>query len=988
VTTDGGGSGNNGAATLNGTRTDPAAAERAEHGRHRDGEEDPAARPTRVRERSVYRGPNPYGYRPAVRYSIDLGCWEHHPTDTLGCFTDRLLEVMPTLHTHGCSYGEPGGFVRRMREGTWLAHVAEHVAIELQCLAGTPVTYGKTRSVPGEPSGVYNVVYSFQEERVGLLAGRLALRLIDQLLPPELKGIGGLDLLLPADMTPPEDTDPFDYQAELEALIRVAQRQALGPTTQSLVDEAKRRGIPFIRLDEHSLVQLGYGKYQQRVRASVTSADNHIAVETASNKELTRRLLADAGIPVPRGEAVVTPDEAVRAAKRLRSPVVVKPLDANHGRGVSLDLTDEDDVRQAFDLAREHGRTRQVIVEQFFKGHDYRVLVIGGKLAAAAHRVPAHVVGDGQHTIAELVEIVNRDPRRGIGHEKVMTRITLDGRAERLLAQCGRTPETVPAEGETVYLAETANLSTGGTAVDVTAEIHPENRDLLERAAKVIGLGVAGLDVISPDLSRPLLKTGGGIIEVNAGPGFRMHLAPSEGRRRNVARPVIDLLFPDGVPCRIPVIAITGTNGKTTTSRMVAHILKTHGQIVALTTSTGIYIDGHTLMEGDTTGPKSARMALRDPTIDAAVLETARGGIVREGMGFDTCDVGCVTNIAADHLGLKGVDTVEDLARIKSVVVEVVAPSGHSVLNADDPLVSRMRRRAGGRIVFFSYSGHSGDDCPRFLRHHIEDGGTAVVRQPGIGGDLIVIYDGGEYVPLMWTHQIPVTLSGKARHNVENALAAVAIAHSLQIPLDTIRQALGSFMPTFEDNPGRLNVYDKLPFKVIMDYAHNPAGWEAMADLVRGMRPRKGEGRVLVCFTGTGDRRDEDIRELGRVAASMADEVVIKETPLLRGRKPGEVPGLVKEGVLAAGISEERIGYTETEEEGVDEVLRRARPGDLVVISCDKSTACWERIKAYRPTPEQMGEAEPSRRGEAADAIALDREEEGLIEAPREEVSR
>jgi cyanophycin synthetase len=912
--------------------------------------------PMCVLESRVYRGPNPYGYRPVVRLKLALGTLEDYPTSRLGNFSERLLQIIPTLQQHGCSVGKPGGFVQRLDRGTWLAHVAEHIAIELQCLAATPVTYGKTRGT-GE-RGQYNVVYSFLEERVGLLAGWLALRLINHLLPPHLQGIQDLEKLLPDDTLPLVDpATPFDYQRELEALIRRAERLALGPTTQSLVDEARRRGIPAIRLDEYSLVQLGYGKYQQRIRASVTSHTSHLALETAGNKALTTRLLDDAGIPTPRGTKVRSVDEAVTVAKKIGYPVVVKPLDTSHGRGVSLNLTDEEQVRWAYDQAAKY-RT-SVLVEKYLHGHDYRILVINKKLIAAAQRVPAHVKGDGRHSIGELIEITNRDPRRGIGHEKVLTRITIDAQAERLLEAASYTLETVLPKGEIFYLRATGNMSTGGTAVDVTDVMHPDNVEIAVRAAQIIGLDVAGIDMISPDITKSLCETGGGICEVNAGPGFRMHLQPSEGKPRNVARPVIDMLFPDNVPARIPMVAITGTNGKTTTSRMVAHILKTNGLRVGLTTSTGIYIDDELLQSGDTTGPKSARMVLRDPTVEAAVLETARGGILREGLGFDRCDVGAVLNISADHLGLKGVETLEDLANIKSLVVEVVQKNGYSVLNADDPLTTGMSRRAGGQLVYFSM--HGGSDAPEHLREHIGQGGLAVVLQPGLKGDMITIYDKEKYLPLMWAREIPATLGGKATVNVANALAAAAIAYAMQVPTETIKQGLSTFVTSYEQSPGRMNIYDKLPFRVIMDYAHNPAAMEHMADLVAKLRAE--HKRVIAVLAGTGDRRDEDIELLGKLVGSIADELILKEDER-RGRRVGETSALLKRGALAAGLSEENITDWMPEPKAVETALRHAHPGDLVLVFASKPSLVWQQITNWptsgdAPKSQQNGNINP-----------------------------
>ena len=911
-----------------------------------------ASTPMCVQESRVYRGPNPYGYRPVVRIKLALGQLEAYPTDKIEGFSDRLLELIPTLQEHGCCYGEPGGFVQRLRKGTWLAHVAEHIAIELQCLAATPVTYGKSRGA-GE-KGVYNVVYSFLEERVGLLAGWLALRLINDLLPPHLKGLEGLEELLPANTDPLVDpATPFDFQSELEALIRRAQRLALGPTTQSLVTEACSRGIPAIRLDDQSFVQLGYGKYQKRIRASVTSQTSHLALQTAGDKSLTNRLLEDAAIPAPRGIAVRTADEAVKAARKIGYPVVTKPLDGNHGRGVSLNLTDEEQVRWGFEQAAKHRGA--ILVEQFLTGHDYRVLVINNKVVAAAQRVPAHVVGDGEHSIAQLVEIVNSDPRRGIGHEKVLTRITIDAQGYRLLEKAGYSLETVLPPGEICYLQPTANMSTGGTAIDCTDEMHPDNKELAVRAAQVIGLDVAGIDVISPDISRSLCETGGGFCEVNAGPGFRMHLQPSQGKPRNVAKPVIDMLFPRTTPTRIPIVAITGTNGKTTTSRLVAHLLQESGLRTGLTTSTGIYVAGELFQSGDTTGPKSARMVLRDPTIEAAVLETARGGILREGMGFDRCDVGAVLNISADHLGLRGVDTLEDLAQVKSLVVEVVQRDGYSVLNADDPLTTAMRRRAGGKLVFFTM--HGGESAPDHVREHIAEGGIVVALQQGLRGDMVTIYHDDHYIPLLWTHQIPITLSGASRANVQNVLAATAIAYSLKIPLDTIRAALKSFTPTFENNPGRLNFHDVGGVRVLMDYAHNPAGMELMADLVAKMRRQ--HKRVWAVFSGTGDRRDEDLVRMGELVGSIADQLVLKEDER-RGRKPGEMSALIEKGAQSVGMTREQIISWLPEAKAIETALNGAQPGDLVLIFATKINDVWQQITSFKPKdsmPDGVGES-------------------------------
>lgn len=903
----------------------------------------------RVMNHQVYRGPNVYGFEPMIRIQLDLGALEQHPSHQLPGFTDALLALLPTLEAHGCSYREPGGLVRRMREGTWLGHIAEHVILDLQSLVGERVTYGKTRSVKGRP-GVYNVLYTYREERLGLAAAIMGLRLVDSLLPPHLQGVDGLERLVRADLGACRTDGAFDFEGELAALRRLARRFTLGPTTQSLVSEAARRGIPFLRLDDDSLVQLGHGRHQQRVRASITGRTSHIATMTASDKALTKTLLDRAGLPVPRGSVVTTADEAVTAARRLRGQAVTKPLDGNHGRGVSLNLTSDDQVRRGFEEARTH--SRHVVVEQHFQGHDHRVLVVGGEVVAVAERVPAQVVGDGTRSIEALVAEVNADPRRGEGHEQVMTRIRLDAHVDQVLAAAGWTRASVPPAGQVVVLRDTANLSTGGTAVDRTDVIHPDNATVARRAAQVIGLDVAGIDLICPDITQSVHDTGGGIVEVNAAPGFRMHLQPSEGAARNVAAPVLDMLFPPGVPCRMPVISITGTNGKSTTARMVAHILKQAGYRVGLTTSNGIYIGGEQIVSGDTTGPRSAKVVLSDPTVDVAVLETARGGILREGLGFDRCDVGAVLNVQPDHLGLGGIETVEDLAWVKSLIVEVVDRNGTSVLNADDPLTFRMRRQARGQVILFSMRG--GGNCAPEVQAHIAAGGAAVVREPTMLGDELVLYQASQRRPILRARDIPATLGGYAWMNVQNALAAAAIAAAQGVPLSVIRTALRSFTTSFEQNPGRLNVYDGHPFRVLLDYAHNPAGLALLGELVPHLRPH--QGRVIGVMGVAGDRRDEDIREMGALAARTFDELIVREDELRRGRAVGEGARLITEGALKGGLAPAQLRTILPEPEAVDAALRLAAPGDLVVILVTEVEDTWQQILKFdsagrAPTP-------------------------------------
>lgn len=893
--------------------------------------------PMQVTEVGVYRGPHYWSVTPMIRIQADLGRMEQFPTNRIPGFNAGLLEALPSVGLHACSLKVRGGFEKRLLEGTWLGHVAEHVALELQTLAGSRVARGKTRSVKGQP-GVYNIMFAYNEEKVGLAAGRMALELIDSLLPPELRGINGLSRIYALD-------GPFDFERRMDELRRLVRRTSLGPTTRALIDEARRRGIPVMRLDERSLIQLGHGRFQQRIRASITSRTGQIATDIAGDKNLTKRLLDESGIPVPRGVVVRNADDAVRAAARLGYPVVTKPLDGNHGRGVTIGIEGEACLRFGFAEAQAQAKGRDVIVEQFFAGNDHRILVVNGKVIAVAERVPAQVTGDGVSTIRQLIEEANRDPRRGDGHENVMTRIRIDPHVEEYIARSGLTPDSIPEAEQVVPLRATANLSTGGTAIDRTNEIHPDNAEIARRAALIVGLDVAGIDFVSPDISRSVRETGGGIIEVNAAPGLRMHIDPSEGAPRDVARPIIEMLFPRGSQSRVPIIAVTGTNGKSTVGRMVKHILRYTGCTVGLTSTTGVYVNDVLTHEGDATGPRSARMILRDPTVEVAVLETARGGLLREGLAFDQADIGIATNVTADHLGLKGIDTVEDLANVKSVVVEAVRRDGHSILNADDPLTVRMARRAGGRIVWFSLCG--GAELSPLVREHVDRGGMAVVREPGPEGGTIFVYEDGRREFVMKAGDIPATLHGMAEFNVANALAAIAAAIAHEVPILTIRSAMTNFRSTFEQNPGRLNVHDAHGFRVIVDYAHNAAGLEALGKTIRGLSHRY--KRTIGSVSMAGDRRDEDLREMGRIAAGIFDELIFREDPSTRGRPRGEVMRLLNEGALEAGRSPDHIHLIAGEAASTAAALAMGQPGDLIVITPTDVRAAWEQVNAFTP---------------------------------------
>jgi cyanophycin synthetase len=928
-----------------GTRTK---ADRARSKREPVSRKPPLRPDLKIVETQIFRGPNYWSYDPCVRLLVDLGALEEWPSNTIPGFVEGLLSMLPGVGQHSCSLGKRGGFRERLEEGTWLGHVAEHVAIELQRESGAQVYRGKTRGA-GEP-GRYNVIYGYWEERVGLEAGKLAVRLVNHLVAPQ---------------------EGFDFLAELERLILLAERRAFGPSTQAILDEAASRDIPFIRLNEQSLLQLGWGKYQQRIRATMTSKTSSLAVDIAGDKDMTRRLLAAAGLPVPRGEIVRTEEDAVNAAKRVGFPVVTKPLDGNHGRGVALDLRTDRDVRQGFKRALRESRGGLAVVESFVTGSDYRVLVVGGKMVAVAERVPAHVVGDGEHTVAELVEITNEDPRRGIGHEKVLTKIKVDEAAVALVKKQGFAMDDVPPEDAFVKLVSTGNMSTGGISIDRTWEAHEENVEIAEEAARVVGLDVAGIDFLAPDITQPVRETGGAIVEVNAAPGFRMHTHPTEGEPQYVAKEVVDLLFPPGTPARIPIVAVTGSNGKTTTVRMIAHIFKGMGRSVGFTTTDGIYIDERLVKRADASGPKSAQMVLQNPRIDLAVFETARGGILREGLGYGKNDVAVVLNVTGDHLGLKGIDTLEQLAAVKQVIVEAVPKTGWAVLNADDPLVVEMRKACSGSIILFSMQ-EKNELIDRWVRR----GRKAVVLEKGPLGEKMVIKDGRRTMPLAWIHTLPATFEGRARMMVQNAMAAAAAAHAAGAHLHDIRQGLRSFTTSIYQAPGRLNVFDLDGVKVVIDYAHNPAGLEMLGEFVerlaqdppKGGRPHPATGparlRVAVVATA-GDRRDDDMRQLGRVAARYFDDVIIREDRHPRGRPRGQTAELIAEGVQEAMAQGARAGNVEVVLDEMDAIRRaidRSRPGDLVVLCVDYATEVYKELERRRslasPTVMRAGDGQ------------------------------
>lgn len=865
----------------------------------------------KILEIKALRGPNYWSVRrpKLIQMKLDLEEMEDRPTNTIPGFLERLDKLMPSLYEHRCSELKPGGFYERVTEGTWMGHVIEHLALELQTLAGMDTGFGRTRGTG--VTGEYYVCFSYLEEDAGIYAARASVNIAQAL----------------------TDDKPYSLDEDIMRMREIRENTRLGPSTGCIVDEAAKRGIPYIRLNKHSLVQLGYGIHQKRIRATIASTTGNIAVDIACDKEETKNLLGAAEIPVP-GGTVIRDEEGLReAVQKYGYPLVIKPINGNHGKGNTTNITTWQQAQTAFEAARYYGRN--VIIEKFITGFDFRILVINYKFICAALRTPASVVGDGKNTIQYLIDETNKDPRRGYGHEKVLTQITIDQFTQKMLDEKNYTLDTVPAKDELVFLKPTANLSTGGTSNDVTDEVHPANIFMCERIAKIIGLDICGIDIMASDLRTPVTENGGSILEVNAAPGFRMHIEPSVGLPRNVAEPVVDMLFPKGSTGRIPIIAITGTNGKTTTTRLTAHIAKSAGKKVGYTTSDGVYIQNQLMMKGDCTGPISSQFVLKDPTVDFAVLECARGGILKSGLAFQNCEVAIVTNVAADHMGLGGINTLEQMAKVKAVVPETVFRHGYAVLNADDDLVYRMKDDLKCNIALFSM-----DEDNKRIKNHSKKGGLSTVFENGF----ITILKGNWKIRVMNVKDIPITFEGKALHNIANCLPAVLAAYLYRdITIDDIRSALSSFVPSAAQTPGRLNFFNFKNFTFLADFAHNPHGLKLLCDFVSKLDYPKKIGII----SGTGDRRDEDIRELGEISAQFFDEIIIRCDKNLRGRNAEEIISLLQQGVQKTNPDLPTMVIA-NENEALEYIYTHPQHGALYVILCDVVSGALDKIKELK----------------------------------------
>jgi len=864
----------------------------------------------KILEIRAMRGPNYWSIwrHKLIVMKLDLEEMEQKPTNKIPGFPERLEKMFPTMYEHRCSENHAGGFFHRVKEGTWMGHVIEHIALETQTLAGMDVGFGRTRTTGQE--GIYHVVFSYEEEKVGIFAARSAVKIAQAL----------------------TENTPYDLDADIQTMREMREDERLGPSTGSIVDEAKSRGIPWVRLNKNSLVQLGYGISQKRIQATVASTTSSIAVEIACDKEDTKNLLEAASIPVPGGRIIYNEEELQEAINAIKYPVVLKPINGNHGRGATINVKTWEEATGAMAAAKKISKA--VIVEKYITGFDHRILVINYRFVAAAKRTPAMVTGDGKSTIQQLIDEVNSDPRRGYGHENVLTAIRVDETTMNILGDKGLTLESILKKDEPLLLKATANLSTGGTSTDITDLVHPYNIFMCERIARLIGLDICGIDIMAPTITEPINENGGAVLEVNAAPGFRMHIAPTAGLPRNVAEPVIDMLYPPGSSFRIPIVAVTGTNGKTTTTRLIAHMVKYMGKKVGYTTTDGIYVQNHLLQQGDCTGPVSAEFILKDPTVEFAVLECARGGILRAGLGFHNCDIGIVTNVAADHLGLKGINTIDELAKVKAVIVESVLPTGYAILNADDSLVAGMSKGLDCKIAYFSL-----DEKNPIIRKHCDDGGLAAVAENGY----VTICKGNWKMRVDKIVNIPLTFSGKAIFMIQNILPAVLTGFINNFKIDDIKLALETFIPSPAQTPGRMNLFQFKRFQVMVDYAHNPAGFQAIGKFLEKMDAKPKIGIIA----GVGDRRDEDLVTLGSLAAGMFDEIIIRQDRNLRGRSEKEIIDFMINGIHTVN-PDKKVTVIPSEPEAIEYAIKHARKGSFIVVCSDVVPDALDQIMKYK----------------------------------------
>lgn len=867
----------------------------------------------------VMRGPSIWSIvrKNLIYMKLDIGKYENFPTNKIYGFAQALEKLMPSLKSHHCSEDKEGGFFERVHEGTWLGHVIEHIALELQTLAGMHCGFGRTRST--DKKGIYHVVFSYEIERAGIYAAQAACRIVEKL-------VSG---------------DAYEISEDITKLQQINSRDKFGPTTLSLISEAEKRNIPYTRLNNNSLLKLGQGSRQKIICTSLASTTSNLAVNMAGDKEKTKRLLAAEYLPVPKGTVIYKESHLKSAIDEIGFPLVTKPIDGNHGRGITTNIHSYEQALVAFRFAQSV--SEDVIVEQYIQGTDFRFLLVNFKLVAVAKRTPAMVTGDGLSTIQQLIDEVNKDPARGEGHEKSLTKIKVDKSTTEILLEKKLALDLVLPMGEILFLKSTANISSGGTATDVTDLVHPANVFMAERVARLLNLDICGIDIMAETVESPFADNGGTILEVNAGPGFRMHLAPSEGLARNVAEPVIEMLFPNNAPSRIPVVAVTGTNGKTTTTRLIAHLAKFAGHHVGFTTTDGIFIDHHAIYYGDCSGPASAEIVLRDPIVDFAVLECARGGIMRSGLGFDKCNISIVTNVSEDHLGLDGLATLQDLANVKAVVPQTTFENGYAILNADDDLVFDMRKELDCNIALFSM-----DDRNKSVVRHCANNGLAAI----VEDDYFVICKGEWKTRIIEVNEVPLTFSGKAECMVKNILPAILAAYISNFSTAQIIGALKTFIPSPELTPGRMNLFAFNRFNVMVDYAHNEAGYIELQKYMRSVNASVKVGVV----SATGDRRDSDIQNIGFYAAQMFDELIIKHDKDGRGRTHEELTEQLLKGISKVK-KDIPVKVISDEAEAIQYVIDHAKNDCFIFITADDVKETLETVTSiHKSKTEKLSE--------------------------------
>jgi len=843
----------------------------------------------------VFQGRNIYSHKKCIRLNLDLEGYCEIPSKEIHGFNEKLVRILPELEKHRCGIDEDRGFIKRLTEGTYLAHITEHIIIALHNMIGVEISYGKAREVSGDN---YYVVYQYEYAKTGVEAGNMAVDLINSLINKEI----------------------FDLDLRLNRLKQILMNEQLGVSTFNICNEAKKRGIPILKIGENSIFQLGYGKYSNIIQATLGNNTRAIAVDIAQDKLLTKEILKSQCVPVASGTRVVNKEDAISFAEDIGYPVVLKPQFGNQGKGVIANIKDESELSNVYELLIKD--YKDIIIEKHIGGRDYRVCCVYGDIIAVSERIPPYVLGDGISSIEMLIQNLNGDPRRGEGHERELTKIKIDDTLKEYLKHKEYSLDTILPKKEKLNLKDNANLSTGGFAIDCTELISDENIEICKRAASAIGLDICGIDVRCEDISKPI-NEGGVIIEVNAAPGIRMHHNPCIGAKRNVAGYIVDKLFED-MPKSIPVVAVTGTNGKTTTTRLISHILSIAGHNVGMTTTSGIYIDGKCIFKGDTTGPRSALTVLTNKTIDAAVLETARGGMIREGLAYDLADVGVITNITEDHLGIDEVETIEDLAKVKALVGEAVKKDGYVVINGDNDMSISILNRFKSNIIIFS-----NDKFNEPMRTNIKNGGYGVYIDNGN----IMIQKKNSIEKLIDINSIGITIKGILRYNIENAMAAIAAAVGLDLDYDVIRQGLMTFYCNQEQNPGRFNVYFVNNTMVVLDYGHNLEGYKCVLDGLKHIKHKRLIGVIGV----PGDRLDSDILEVGKCAGENFDYIFVKEDIDRRGRVEGEVADLLEKGVLKSEFNIMNIKKVLSETKAFEAALNFAEPEDIVIVFFEES---------------------------------------------------